>query len=60
MLDRALFDEILLRKPDSLELVMTGHEADQRILDVCDYISEIRCIKHPYMRGIGARRGIEF
>ncbi len=60
LIDRTLFDAILLHKPEPLELVMTGHEADPRILDMCDYISEIRCIKHPYMRGIGARRGIEF
>lgn len=43
-----------------IELVMTGRGAPQQLIDVADYVSECRVIKHPFERGIPARRGIEF
>jgi cob(I)alamin adenosyltransferase len=47
-------------KPIALELVMTGRNAPSELVDLADYVSEIKAVKHPYNRGIGARRGIEF
>jgi cob(I)alamin adenosyltransferase len=46
-------------KPDRLELVLTGRNAPDQLVDAADYVSEIRERKHPFQRGIGARRGIE-
>ena len=46
-------------KPDRLELVLTGRNAPDQLVDAADYVSEIREVKHPFQRGIGARRGIE-
>jgi len=51
----ALIDD----KPDRLELVLTGRNAPDQLVDAADYVSEIREVKHPFQRGIGARRGIE-
>ena len=51
----ALIDD----KPDRLELVLTGRNAPDQLVDAADYVSEIRERKHPFQRGIGARRGIE-
>lgn len=34
--------------------------AAQMFVDSADYVSEIKCVKHPYTRGINARRGIEY
>ena len=31
-----------------------------RVLMLNNYISEIQCIKHPYEKGITARKGIEY
>ncbi|WP_418488867.1 cob(I)yrinic acid a,c-diamide adenosyltransferase, partial [Eisenbergiella porci] len=28
--------------------------------DAADYITEMRCVRHPYQKGIMARKGIEF
>lgn len=42
------------------ELVMTGRNPNKVFLDKADYVSEIKKIKHPYDKGIGARKGIEF
>ena len=42
------------------ELVLTGRGAPERLFERADYVSEIKKIKHPFDRGIAARRGIEY
>jgi cob(I)alamin adenosyltransferase len=42
------------------ELVLTGRDPAEQFLELADYVSEIRAVKHPYTRGISARKGIEF
>jgi cob(I)alamin adenosyltransferase len=46
-------------KPKNIELVLTGRNAGQELVELADYVSEVREIKHPYRKGIGARKGIE-
>lgn len=60
LLDRELADRIVLQKADSTELVLTGRNPDKKFIDAADYVSEIASVKHPYRRGITARKGIEF
>ncbi len=60
LVDAALLEPLLRQKPESLELVLTGHTPDPIFLDCADYISEIKKIRHPYDRGIPARKGIEW
>ncbi len=47
-------------KPQETELVLTGRNAGKRLIEVADYVSEIQALKHPYQKGISARKGIEF
>lgn len=47
-------------KPGALELVMTGRNAPADLVELADYVSEIKAVKHPFSRGIKARKGIEF
>ena len=59
-----LFEEQLLldflkRKPEKLEVILTGQGPSQALIDAADYVSEIRKIKHPFDRGMAARPGIE-
>ncbi len=56
--DEAL--RFLREKPDHLEVVLTGRDPDQALVELADYVSEIRKIKHPFDRGIRARKGIEY
>lgn len=49
----------LKNKPAGLEVVMTGREPDERLVEIADYVTEMRKIKHPYDRGIGMRKMIE-
>jgi len=47
-------------RPLALEVIMTGREPSAGLMEQADYVSEIRKVKHPYDRGLGAREGIEY
>jgi cob(I)alamin adenosyltransferase len=51
--------EFLKNKPTDLEVVMTGRDPKQELVDLADYVSEIKAIKHPFEKGIPSRVGIE-
>lgn len=55
----ALLD-ILHRKPESVELVVTGRYAPQALIDAADLVTEMKEIKHYYTLGVEAREGIEY
>ena len=52
--------KFLRKKPKCLEVVLTGRDPDEKLVELADYVSEIRKLKHPFDRGIRARRGIEY
>lgn len=52
--------DFLRHKPKNLEVALTGRNPSGALLELADYVSEIRKVKHPYDRGIAAREGIEF
>ncbi|QNH54034.1 cob(I)yrinic acid a,c-diamide adenosyltransferase [Selenomonas timonae] len=59
LLRREQMEEILHALPSEMELVCTGRNAPQWLLDRADLITEMREVRHYYERGISARRGIE-
>ena len=52
--------EFIKDKPEHLELILTGRDAPEEVIKVSDYVTEMKEIKHPYEKGIIARRGIEY
>ena len=42
------------------EVVLTGRDAPEWLLNRADYFSDIKKIKHPFDKGIQAREGIEY
>ncbi|MBW7573088.1 cob(I)yrinic acid a,c-diamide adenosyltransferase [Caproiciproducens sp. AGMB10547] len=60
LLDNGMLTDFIKNKPQNLELVLTGRDPKPEVLELADYISEIRKVKHPFDRNIPARRGIEF
>ena len=52
--------DIIKNKPQNTELVLTGRNMPQSLTEYADYVSEIKCIKHPYQNGVDARCGIDF
>lgn len=47
-------------KPDSLDLVLTGRNAKEEVIERADLVTEMREIKHPFQKGIKAKKGIDF
>ena len=53
--------ELINKKPKNKELILTGsHKPFEKIFEKADLVTEIKKIKHPYDKGILARKGIEF
>jgi cob(I)alamin adenosyltransferase len=51
---------LLDERPAGIELVLTGRSMPPEIRDRADVVTEMRDIRHPYDRGVAARRGIEY
>ncbi len=51
--------ELIRQKPQSVELVLTGRNADEQVMAAADLVTEMREIKHYYKSGVPARSGIE-
>ena len=51
--------ELVRSKPESVELVITGRDADPKVVALADLVTEMKEIKHYYKRGVQARPGIE-
>lgn len=52
--------ELIISKPEKLELVLTGRDVPSELIAVADYVTEMKMIKHPFTKKINARRGIEY
>jgi len=48
------------KKPDFLEVILTGRHTSPRLVQAAHLVSEIRNIKHPFEKGVKARKGIEY
>lgn len=46
--------------PPCLNLVLTGRNAHPRITELADLVTEMKEVKHPFSKGIPARKGIDF
>lgn len=60
LIDKNTAEKIVFEKEKNCELVLTGRNPAEKFLAAADYISEIKAVKHPYEKGISARKGIEF
>lgn len=60
MVDGALLRRAVEDRPPEQELVLTGREPAPWMHELADYETEMHCCKHPYERGIAARKGVEY
>ena len=52
---------LIKNKPKNKELILTGsHKPFPNIFELADLVTEIKKIKHPYDKGIMARKGLEY
>jgi cob(I)alamin adenosyltransferase len=52
--------ELLFLKPKGLQLLLSGRNAHADVMAAASTVIEMKEIKHPFRRGIKARKGIEF
>lgn len=50
----------LIENHGKVELYFTGRDAPQEIMDKADYVNIVKSVKHPWQKGIKARKGIEY
>ncbi len=60
MIDEKDVIETLKNKPKNVEVVLTGRNAHQAVIDIADLVSNIQPIKHYWNKGVQAREGIEY
>ena len=52
--------ELLEHCSPNIEMILTGRNPSQMLLNLADYVSEVKKVKHPFDDGVPARKGIEF
>lgn len=50
---------LIAAKPPDVELVLTGRNAHEKIMEAADLVSEMREVKHYFRKGVDFRVGIE-
>ncbi|MBI3032307.1 cob(I)yrinic acid a,c-diamide adenosyltransferase [Candidatus Woesearchaeota archaeon] len=52
--------ELMEKKHPQLELIMTGRDAHEKVMEKADLVTEMKLVKHYFDKGTSARRGIEY
>ena len=60
LVDRVLLKGAVLDRPEGREVVLTGREPPEWMREAADYVTEMRCHRHPFEQGVPARKGVEF
>lgn len=60
LVDTCAVDAFLAAVPERVEVVLTGREPPERFFARADYVTEMRCVRHPFEAGVAARAGVEF
>ncbi|MCL2148145.1 MAG: cob(I)yrinic acid a,c-diamide adenosyltransferase [Methanomassiliicoccaceae archaeon] len=60
LLDPAEVVGMLEGRPANIEIVLTGRGAPKEIVEYADLVTEMTLVKHPFDKGVRARKGIEY
>ncbi len=59
-IDTAEVVNAIKQRPEHVNIVITGRDAPQELIEIADTVTEMTEIKHPYAQGIRAKRGIDY
>jgi cob(I)alamin adenosyltransferase len=59
LIDEESVLELIEKRPERVELVLTGRYAPKRVIEAADLVTEMKMVKHYFERGVQARVGIE-
>jgi cob(I)alamin adenosyltransferase len=51
---------LVKNRPGHVEIVLTGRKAPAKLLRIADLVTEMKDVRHYYVAGVKARKGIEF
>ncbi len=51
--------QLMEKRPPALHLVITGRSAKRELIEAADIVTEMKLIKHDYVQGVTAMKGIE-
>ncbi len=51
---------LIEQKDAGVEVILTGRGATPELIAMADLVTEMKKVKHPYDKGIGAREGIDY
>lgn len=51
---------VLKNKSERLSIILTGRNADPKLIELADTVTEMKNIKHCFDNGVKAKKGIEF
>lgn len=60
LVDEAAIARALKRGAGELEVVLTGRNPSEDIASHADYLTEMKCRKHPFEQGVPFREGVEY
>ena len=52
--------KLIKDKPVTMDLVLTGRFASNKLISLADLVTEMKEIKHPFQKGILAKKGVDF
>lgn len=52
--------KLIKDKPECVDLILTGHHAPKKLIEMADLVTEMAEVKHPFKKGIMAKKGIDF
>jgi len=52
--------ETIRARPERVNLILTGRDAPEQLIQIADTVTEMVKVKHAYDRGVMARRGIDY
>jgi len=52
--------EVIAARPPKVNLILTGRDAPDELIELADTVTEMVKVKHAFDRGVMARRGIDF
>ena len=51
---------MLSAKPEKLNIIVTGRDARQELVEIADTVTDMQMVKHAFEAGIRAQKGVEF
>jgi cob(I)alamin adenosyltransferase len=51
---------VMKKKPRMKHVLLTGRGAPPKLIQIADLVTQMKCVKHPYDKGIWAQKGIDF